>query len=146
MSGAAEELGKRTAQMHYDSLEQAFPNVDPNHVPFGSTVLVQLRLASDKTAAGIVLVRETQESDKWNAQVAKVISHGPLAYCNRETREQWPEGPWTKDGDFVRVPKFGGDRFEVYDDKSGERVTFVIFNDLDLRGGVPRPLETLGVF
>lgn len=63
---------------------------------------------------------------------------GPLAFKNRNTMELWPEGSWCTDGDFVRVPKYGGDRWEVPLDKdpNGEKALFVIFNDLDIIGKV----------
>ena len=35
----------------YSGIDEAFPAVDPNFVPFGSRVLVQIRSAKRKTAA-----------------------------------------------------------------------------------------------
>ena len=49
----------------------------------------------------------------------------------------WPEGSWVGPGDFVRAPKYGGDRWSVrYNDKSGDEqeAMFVILNDLDIVG------------
>ena len=68
-----------------------------------------------------------------------MVSVGPLAFKNRNTMEQWPEGSWCKVGEFVRVPKYGGDRWEVpLSNKMGdnESAMFVIFNDLDIIGQV----------
>jgi len=66
-----------------------------------------------------------------------VVTLGPLAFKNRNTMESWPEGNWCKPGDFVRVPKYGGDRWKVPHGKDGEEeALFVIFNDLDIVGGV----------
>lgn len=113
------------------TLEEAFPDVEPGVVPLGSRVLVQLRRSSNKTKGGIVLVEETKETVKWNNQVARVIDMGPLAYKNRETAREWPEGPWVKKGDFVRVPRWGGDRIEI-PVKDAEPVTFVIFSDHEI--------------
>ena len=62
-------------------------------------------------------------------------SVGALAFKNRNTMESWPEGSWCKPGDYVRVPKYGGDRWEV-PMESGESALFVIFNDLDIIGQV----------
>jgi co-chaperonin GroES (HSP10) len=81
------------------------------------------------------LSSETQDTEKWNTQVAKVISVGPLAFKNRNTQEAWPEGDWCKAGDFVRVPKYGGDRWEVPITRDNSAM-FVIFNDLDIIGQV----------
>lgn len=117
----------------YDSLEEAFPTVDPGVKPFGSRVLVQIRVPKEKTKGGIILTSETRETDAWNTQVAKVLDMGQLAFKNRNTMQRWPEGDWCEVGQFVRVPKYGGDRWSVRD-KDGNDVIVVIFNDLDLIG------------
>lgn len=118
-----------------DALAEAFPAVDAGVQPFGSRVLVQIRTPRKVTRGGIILSSETQDTEKWNTQVAKVVSVGPLAFKNRNTQESWPEGDWCKPGDFVRVPKYGGDRWEVAINKN-DSAMFVIFNDLDIIGQV----------
>ena len=73
----------------------AFPKVDPGAQPLGARILVQLRRAKKKaTAAGIILVEETKETEKWQNMVAKVSAIGPLAFKKRDTMEPWPEGSW----------------------------------------------------
>ena len=42
--------------------------------------------------------------------------------------EPWPEGNWVEVGDFVRMPKWGGDRWEVTMNDE-ETALFSIFND-----------------
>lgn len=116
-------------------LEEAFPDVDAGVKPFGSRVLVQIRNPKMKSAGGIILHTETKETEKWNTQAARVISLGPLAFKNRNTMEPWPEGEWCVEGQFVRVPKYGGDRWEVDGGDKGIAL-FVIFNDLDIVGQV----------
>ena len=118
-----------------DALAEAFPAAEAGIQPFGSRVLVQIRSPKQKTASGIILDTGTKDTEKWNTQVAKVITVGPLAFKNRTTMESWPEGSWCKEGDFVRVAKYGGDRWEV-PLPSGESALFVIFNDLDIIGSV----------
>ena len=113
-------------------LAWAFPSVDPGAKPLGGRILVQLRRTKKKaTSAGIILVEETKETEKWNNQVAKVIAIGPLAFKKRDTLEPWPEGNWVQVGDYVRMPKWGGDRWEVVygDPKLGETALFSVFND-----------------
>lgn len=135
-SVAAAKFAK--SQYQYDSLEQAFPSADPGLTPFHSDVLVQIRTPRTRTSGGLYLPEETRETDLWNMQVAKVIAFGPVAFCNRETLVPWPEGPWCKIGDYVRVPKYGGDRWWV--DVSGThdgKALFVLFDDLVLKGLVP---------
>jgi co-chaperonin GroES (HSP10) len=125
--------------MNYENaLAEAFPAVDAGIQPFGSRILVQIRTTQAKTAGGIILTADTLETDKWNTQVAKVIAIGPLAFKNRNTMESWPEGEWCNEGDFVRVGKYGGDRWEapIPDAPHGEAAMFVIFNDLDIIGRV----------
>lgn len=114
------------------ALQDAFPAVDPGAVPVGGRILVQWRQTIKKTTnSGIVLVEETKETEKWNNQVAKVIAMGPLAFKKRDTLEPWPEGSWVQVGDYVRLPKWGGDRWEVPfgDPNDGETALFSVFND-----------------
>ncbi len=98
----------------------------------GARILVQLRRTKKKaTSAGIILVEETKETEKWNNMVAQVLEIGPLAFRKRDTMEPWPEGSWCKVGDYIRVPKWGGDRWEV--PVSGkpdeEPALFMVLND-----------------
>ena len=110
-------------------LREAFPAVDPGAVPVGGRILVQWRQTRKTvTSSGIVLVEETKETEKWNTQVAKVISIGPLAFKKRDSLEPWPEGNWVQVGDYVRMPKWGGDRWEV-PINADENALFSIFND-----------------
>ena len=114
------------------ALQEAFPAVEPGAMPVGGRILVQWRATRKTvTSSGIVLVEETKETEKWNNQVAKVIAIGPLAFKKRDTLEPWPEGNWIEVGDYVRMPKWGGDRWEVaYGDPSlGETALFSVFND-----------------
>lgn len=120
----------------YDDLDEAFPACDPGVQPFGSRVLVQIRTPKNKTKGGIILTSETRETDAWNTQVAKVLAVGELAFKNRTTMEHWPEGSWCEPGEFVRVPKYGGDRWTVKTASGDDEALLVIFNDLDLVGKV----------
>lgn len=120
--------------LNYESVEDAFPLVEPGIVPFGSRVMVQIRRAKSQTKSGIFIPEEARKTEASNTQVARVAAIGPLAYKNRNTMESWPEGHWCQIGDFVRTPKYGGDRWTVkYND---EEIEFVIFNDLDIIGKV----------
>lgn len=120
----------------YSGLDEAFPSADPGIKPYGSRVLVQIRTPKSRSAGGIILHQETRETDLWNTQVAKVIALGPVAFHNRETLQPWPEGAWCQPGQFVRVPKYGGDRFYADVADKSDRALFVLFNDLDLIGEV----------
>jgi len=124
----------------YDSIDQAFPEVDPGLIPFGSKILVQIRTPMLKSRGGIALPEESRETEQWNTQVAKVIALGPVAFCNRETLEVWPEGKWVHPGTFVRCPKYGGDRWEVPVISTNESALFVLFDDLHLSGEIPKDM------
>jgi co-chaperonin GroES (HSP10) len=113
-------------------LAWAFPSVDPGAKPLGARILVQLRRTKKKTtSAGIILVEETKETEKWNNMVAKVITVGPLAFKKRDTMEPWPEGSWCEVGDYLRVPKWGGDRWEVpvEGEPDEDQALFMVLND-----------------
>jgi co-chaperonin GroES (HSP10) len=124
----------------------AFPSVDPGAKPLGGRILVQLRRTKKKTTgSGIILVEETKEAEKWNNMVAKVIEIGPLAFKNRDTMQGWPEGSWVVAGDYIRVPKWGGDRWEVKvpgEDHLEDAALFMILNDHEIIAKVTcSPLE-----
>ena len=127
----------RKSSYKYDSLDSAFPKADPGLRPFGSDVLIQLKSPPTHSAGGIMLVEESRETDQWNMQIGKIIAFGPVCFCNRETLKPWPEGQWCEVGDYVRVPKYGGDRWWVDSEGADGRALFVLFNDLDLKGKVP---------
>jgi co-chaperonin GroES (HSP10) len=136
--------------LDYDSIEQAFPEADAGLVPFGSRVLVQKRSPREVTKGGIVVPYETQETEFWNTQVAKVIALGPAAFKNRDSLEVWPEGEWAAVGSFVRVPKYGGDKWFVDLDNAvrqrtgADKACFVLYNDLDLIGEITcNPMDVI---
>jgi co-chaperonin GroES (HSP10) len=116
-------------------LAWAFPSVTPGATPLGGRILVQLRRTKKKTSgSGIILVEETKETEKWQNMVAKVIYVGPLAFKHRDTMQSWPEGSWCEPGDFIRVPKWGGDRWEVEvpGQPDEDPALFAVFNDHEM--------------
>jgi len=123
-------------EVQHVTLEDAFPAVDPELKPLGARVLIQFKQTPRKTTkSGIILVEETKETERWNTQVGKVIAIGPIAFKKRDSNEPWPEGAWAKAGDFVRVPKWGGDRIAVpFKNADGENdeALFAVFNDFEL--------------
>ena len=128
----------------------AFPSVDPGAKPLGGRILVQLRRTKKKTTgSGIILVEETKEAEKWNNMVAKVVEVGPLAFKNRDTMQGWPEGSWCVAGDYIRVPKWGGDRWEVKvpeEDQSEDPALFMILNDHEIIAKVTCSPLAMGSF
>lgn len=126
-------------------MEQAFPVAEPGIKPLGSRVLVQIRTPPAKSKGGILLTQSDRDTERDNTQVAKVVECGPLAFHNRDTQVLWPEGAWCKGGDFVRVPRYGGDRWTIHlpDD---ERAIYALFNDLDLLGLVTGDIDHIKAF
>lgn len=135
-----------TAEPNRESLEWYFPEVDPGEKPLGARVILQIRRTKKTSSGGIILHTETKETEKWNTQVAKVISMGAIAFCNRSTGEPWPEGAWVKPGDYVRCPRWGGDRWEIKVEGEEESSTFVIFNDHELISEVTRDPRDIKAF
>lgn len=110
-------------------LREAFPVVDPGALPLGARVLVQMRLPKKRMSpGGIFLAEETRDTEKAQNPIGKVVSIGPLAFKKRDTMESWPEGSWVEEGDYVRVPRWTGDRWEVQIDKE-TKVEFMLMND-----------------
>lgn len=123
-------------------IESAFPKVDPGIRPLGPGVLVQLRLVRERTKSGLFIAPATREFNESIGQFAKIVAVGPIAFCNRNTGEPWPEGVWAKVGDIVRVPKYGGDRMMKQVEEGN--VIFVLFDDHNIRGVVdPKHLSAL---
>jgi co-chaperonin GroES (HSP10) len=129
------------------TLAEAFPEIDPLMAPYGARVLVQLRAVKERiTSFGLLIPEETKETEKWNTMIGKVLAVGPIAFKKRDTMEPWPEGVWCKVGDYVRVPKWGGDRWEV-DFEEGDvkgKALFTFFNDHEIIGkvtGDPRDIR-----
>jgi co-chaperonin GroES (HSP10) len=129
-------MNESTVAGNSADLREAFPAVDPGAKPLGARVLVQLRRTKKTvTSMGIVLVSETKETEKWQNMVAKVIDIGPLAFKKRDTMEPWPEGSWCEVGDYLRVPKWGGDRWEVPvpgEAKEEDPALFMVLNDHEI--------------
>jgi co-chaperonin GroES (HSP10) len=98
-------------------------------------VLVQVRRAPQKSKGGIALPDEAKSNEQWNASVAKVLAVGPLAFKKRDTMADWPEGVWASVGDFVRAPRYGGDRWEIAI-SDGSKVLVAVFNDHELIGRI----------
>ena len=134
-----------TIDFKYAAIEEAFPTVDPGHTRLGSLVMVQIRQPKRKTSGGIHLPDDVRSTDHYNTQVAKVIALGPIAFKNRDSMTPWPEGAWCQVGDFVRVPKYQGERISVpfetieyEEDEKGrkhkktvkEEAVFALFKDL----------------
>jgi len=116
------------------TIKDAFPDVDPQVIPLGHKILLHIRVPQTVTRGGVILAQGTQDFEKVNSQVAKVISLGPLAYKNRTTGESWPEKDWARPGEYVMLPQYAGQRWDVpYIDQNGNKsvVGFTAINDAE---------------
>lgn len=116
------QTDSNTVSFSYDTIEEAFPTVEPGRKPLGNNVLVQVRQPKTQSKGGIELVSDTRSTEHYNTRVAKVVAVGPLCFSSTHTafdadgvphsyNVPWPEGPWFKIGDFVEIPQYGGQRF-----------------------------------
>lgn len=142
-----EVLGKA----YTEKLAYSYPEAMPPYYPVGEKIIVQLRTPGNfKVLANgqkFYLADETVDYEKYNIQTALVRAVGPLAYCDRRDKTPWIEGPWCKVGDFVRVPKFGGDRVGVpLGDEQKRDAMFLAIIDRDVIGvitGDPLGVKTI---
>jgi hypothetical protein len=128
-----------------DRLRKAFPEADPGILPFGYHLVIQLRTPKLKSDGGILFADETKDTDRYRMQTGLVRSIGPNAFRRRDTGEQWPGGDWCREGDFVRCPMYGGDRWFVkFGDKPDDIALFLVLKDTDLIGLVTGdPLQVI---
>ena len=117
----------------FETLEEAFPVCDAGVTPLGARILLQLKSIKKASKGGILLVKETRDTESAQSMIAKVIAVGPLAFMNRETAEAWKEGKWVEVGDYCRVPRWSGDRFSVpHPTDDQDEISFQVMNDFEL--------------
>lgn len=148
MSSLATIRSPSQARASQESIDAAFPKLDPVCVPLGNQVLVQMRLPKQRSQGGLIIVDEVKDADESMVRVAKVLMLGPIAYKNRDTFKDWPEGAWVKVGDYVRVPSFAGidawrmflrEEEQVFRGsvaKAPVFVKFALFNDYDIKARI----------
>lgn len=133
------------------TIEQAFPEVDPGERPCGSLLLVQIKQPAVKTKGGIELSNYDIETEFDNTKIAKVLALGPLAYHTRDKMEPWPEGAWTKIGEYVRISTHNAKQWTVAlpgtrGASREDRITFGLIDDLLIGSIVNDPMATRAFF
>jgi len=117
----------------FKTLDEAFPECDPGVIPLGARILLQLKGVKKASSGGILLIEETRETERVQSMLGKIIGLGPLCFKNRDTAQEWPEGTWCSVGDFVRVPRWSGDRFSIpHPTEKDEEINFVVMNDFEV--------------
>jgi co-chaperonin GroES (HSP10) len=142
---------KKPSSILDQTLEAAFPDVDPGERPCGSLILIQVKRAATRTKGGLHLTSSDQQTEYDNTKVAKVIALGPLAFKNRETGVEWPERAWFKVGDYIRLSQHNATTWTVpLPGTRGigieERVVFGYMDELHVRGIVNDPMATEAFF
>jgi co-chaperonin GroES (HSP10) len=125
------------ADKYTDDMKIAFPDVDPGVVPFGYLVLLQLRTPRKRTKTGLIIPDMAQDAERYRVQTGLVRAMGPSAFKRRDNLEAWPEGNWCFNGDFVRCPMYGGDRWIVpvpNSESKDDHAIFMMCKDTDLTG------------
>ena len=98
--------------------------------PVGWRILVLPFKAEKKTKGGVILTDKTIEDSQLTASVALVLAVGPDAYADKE---QFPNGPWCTQGDWVVFGRYAGPRIKIED---GE---VRLLNDDEILGTVDSP-------
>lgn len=143
LAEAAAEVGISVRSSSDTTLTFAFPpNVDPQHQPVGSLVLVQMRRQKGRVG-NVLMAGETRDINRDNEQIARVVALGSLAFKNREKLTAWPEGAWAAVGDFVRVPKYGKEAWIIKLPGEEEPVIFNLVRDTDVLAIVTDPLNVV---
>lgn len=135
---------KELSTSEQEALASAFPPVNPGFIPNGNRVLVQLRSAVTVTKGGIHLTGESIDAQLYEEQIGRVVAMGGATFRNPANMEPWAEGEWFSVGDYVRVPKFGGDKTWTIQD-GNQKTLFVVFRDYDIIGTIfGNPLDIKG--
>lgn len=97
-------------------VEDLFPEIELNEIALGDNIVVQMKTPPKQSKGGILYSAETQDIEEYSSTVGKVLDIGPTAFHffsqNDESNKPWPGGAWFKVGDFVRLPRHGGQRIE----------------------------------
>jgi len=128
-----------------ERIREAFPEADPGLYPFGYNLIVQLRTPKAQSKGGIIFSDQTKDADRYRMQTGLVRALGPGCFKRRDNGEAWTGGDWCHEGDFVRCPMYGGDRWFVKcGDKPDDIALFMTLRDTDLIGLVTGdPLEVI---
>ena len=78
--------------------------------PTGWRMLVLPFRMNEKTKGGILLGGETIDRQQVASQCGSVLAMGDACYVDKE---RYPNGPWSKVGDWVVFARYAGSRIEI---------------------------------
>lgn len=128
------------------NLLELFPEFDCPIQPIDERITVQVQSARKQTKSGLFLAQDTQDAEKWHQQTAKVVALGERAFTHKNGLKLPDPLKVYNEGDFVRVPLYGGDKVEVRTDKEDETVLFVTYKWYEVIGkitGDPLSIKTI---
>lgn len=100
-------VGQALTTLTPDDLLRYFPPVACPIQPMEDRVVIQLRKPPLTNHSSVLIIGDSdREMERWSQCVGKLLKIGKLA---QETAADWG----IAEGDFVRIPVYGGDRIEV---------------------------------
>jgi co-chaperonin GroES (HSP10) len=127
-----------------------YPKIEIGMEPQGSNLLIQLQYTPKSTASGIVLPEELRDTESYEATIGKVIAIGPLAYKERNFKENklvdYPEGSWCVIGDIVYISRNGHRIKKMAAELNNEAIHFVLCRDEDILCIISSDLRNLARF
>jgi co-chaperonin GroES (HSP10) len=91
-------------------LDELFPEVDLPFRPLHGNLTVQERGARKQTKGGVILSEVSQDQDRIDMNIGRVVAIGPMTFYSRDLQRDLPEEARIAIGEFVRIPKFSADR------------------------------------
>ena len=88
------------------SVEDKDPDLSGFHVPNHTIIVRQLHIEG-KTKGGLMLAGKTHHDISYLMNICKVLKLGDRAYKQEMFDES---GPWCEPGNFVLIPKLGGQK------------------------------------
>ena len=100
--------------------------------PTGYRLLVMLPALEKASKGGIVFTEEMIERERLAASIAYVCKVGPTAY---KDPKKFPDGPWCKEGEWVLIKSFTGNRLKY----TGVDIELRVINDDAVEAVVANP-------
>ena len=90
--------------------------------PVGHRVLVKVKKVEEKTAGGLYLPQQSQESEQYATEEGELVAIGPQAWSAFDDGE-----PWAEVGDTVTFARYAGKIVE-----SDDKIKYRLMNDEDI--------------
>jgi co-chaperonin GroES (HSP10) len=120
------------------SIDDKDPDISGLHI-LGHQLLLRPVSVDDKTSSGMAIPKKTQHDVAYLMNVCKVLAMGPMAYTQDVFKhpETGETVPYCKVGDFVMVPRLGGQKIKY----KGVPLTIISCDRPMLRVDNPREID-----